>query len=80
MEDWNGKDRRLMNQDQIERDRLLTEVHSDMKHLVSWSQKHDKNDDDRFEAISHDIEWGKKIIWMAVGIVIFIEFMSRLIK
>ena len=69
-----------MNQDQINRDRLLTEVHSDMKHIVSWAKKHDVDDNDRFASIHKDIDNGKKVIYGAAGVIVFIEFITKVIK
>ena len=46
---WDGKERRAMNQDQIDRDRMLTEVHSDVTYIRKWADKHEKDDDIRFK-------------------------------
>ena len=69
-----------MNQDQVERDRLLTEVHADVKHIVDWSKKHDLNDDARFKKITDEVDWIRRIIYGCVGVFIFVEFMVKVIK
>lgn len=53
-----------MNQDQIERDRMLTEVHTNMDHLVQWTKTHDLADDTRFREIN------KKLFWGAIALLI----------
>ena len=60
---WDGKERRNMSQDSIERDRLLTEVSTNVKFLVD-SQKnmtqalvdHAKVDDHRFGNIDETLK------------------------
>lgn len=71
---WDGKERRQrMSQDQIERDRLLTEVHSDIKHIVTWSKKHDVDDDTRFEKLDGRLKWAERMCYGAIGVYIFIQ-------
>lgn len=49
MSDWDGKtERRRMDQDWIQRDRLLTEIHSNTKDLPKKLDEHIKFDDKRF--------------------------------
>ena len=74
---YDGPERRGMNQDQINRDRLLTEVHQDVKHIVAWAKQHDEDDDTRFATVSTDISWGKKIIFMGIGALAIIELIVR---
>lgn len=52
------------NQDQIERDRLLTEVHSDVKHLVANFNIHTKNDEDSFKSMK------TRMFWMTIAIAV----------
>lgn len=53
-----------MNQDQVERDRLLTEIASDVKHILTWTETHEKSDNQRFEDVNKKITW-----FMKVGVV-----------
>lgn len=83
---WDGKDRRE-GQDWIERDRLLSEVHSDIKHVIEWTKTHTKMDDDRhgdnlnkFDKINASVAFHSKIIYGALGIVGFIEVVSKFLK
>ena len=69
-----------MNQDDINRDRLLTEVHSDVRHMVEWAEKHDKLDDIRFTRIEKDQAWQNKILYGCVGVVVFIELFAKLFR
>lgn len=77
---WDGVERRKMTEDWIERDRLLTEVHSDMKHLVKWSKDHNDDDNRRFALVTKEIEVGKKVLWGGVGVLAAVEFIMKLIK
>ena len=77
---YEGPERRHMDKDWVERDRLLTEVHSDVKHIVKWSIDHNKEDNDRFAVVTKEIESGKKILWGGVGIIGFLQLVSRFIK
>jgi len=68
MKDWDGRtERRKMSEDWIERDRLLSEVHSDMKHLLEWAKTHDNSDNTRFKAIGDRVSWVEKIAYVGIG-------------
>ena len=69
-----------MNQDQIERDRLLTEVHTNVKNMVEWSKKHDIHDDQRFVKVDSDIEWLKRLAGIGIGAILTINIILKLIK
>lgn len=80
-DDWDGRERRKrMNQDQVDRDRLLTEVHSDVKHIVLWSKKHDEDDTERFEELNKRVRWAEKMLYGAIGVFVMIEFLFKAIK
>lgn len=80
MQEWDGIERRGMDRDWVERDRMLTEVHSDMKHMVRWAEDHTKDDDTRFAVVTKDIDAGKKIVWSGIGIIITLEVMLKFFK
>ena len=67
MTNWDEKDRRSMNQDQIERDRLLTEVHANMLHIVDWTKRHEEYDNQRFLIANSRISWVEKITYIGIG-------------
>ena len=77
---YEGDDRRKMNSDWIERDRLLSEVHSDVKHIAEWAKKHDGEDIFRFAIVTKEIEVGKKVLWGGIGIMAFIEIVTKFFK
>ena len=77
---WDGKDRRHMNQDQIDRDRMLTEVHTDVRHIVLWSKAHDEKDDDRFDSIQKKVDWTMKICYMGIGALAVINTLLKFIN
>lgn len=78
--EWDGKERRAMNQDQVNRDRLLSEVHSDIKHLLKWADEHTKEDQERFKEVESRIKVGEKIVYGALGIFLFVEFVVNFTK
>lgn len=80
MSESNGEERRTMNQDQINRDRLLSEVHSDVKHILKWSEDHTKEDAERFDSIDKRIKWAEKILYGALGVFLFVEFLVKFSK
>jgi hypothetical protein len=80
MENWDGKERRLMNQDQINRDRLLSEVHSDIKHLLKWADEHTKDDEKRFKEVDTRMKMAEKVIYGALGIFLFVQFVVNFVK
>lgn len=77
---WDGIERRAVDRDWVERDRLLSEVHSDVKHIAEWAKKHDEDDTKRFALINKEIESGKKVLWGGVGIIAFLELFSKFFK
>lgn len=80
MNEWDGKERRGVSNDWIERDRLLSEVHSDCKHIVQWAKDHTSDDEKRFEKVNKDIDNGKKIVYGGLGAFALIEFIMKFLK
>lgn len=80
MASWDGKERRNLNNgdDWLKRDRMLTEVHSDMKHLVEWSKSHDTLDNNRFKAASDRIDWLEKVAYLGIGGIVVMEVIIKL--
>ena len=77
---WDGKERRGVDQDWVERDRMLTEVHNDVRHIADWAKKHDIDDVNRFAKVTSEIDNGKKVLWGGVGMIAFIEFFAKFLK
>lgn len=75
--DWDGADRRANTQKDHD---LLIEIHSLMKHVVEWQKDHEIRDNQRFDKMDKSIEIGKRILYGGMGIFIFIEFISKLLK
>lgn len=80
MSEWEGQERRGMNQDQRERDRLLTETHSNVSHLLKSFDGHVNEDRESFDGIRKDMEFQKKVIYGCVGVFVFLEFVVKFIK
>jgi hypothetical protein len=65
---WDGEERRRgVSNDWIERDRLLSEVHSDMKHMLAWAKEHNDDDNTRFKIVGDRVTGIEKMVWGAVG-------------
>ena len=79
-EPWSGKERRQLNNDWIERDRLLSEVHTDMKHLVEWAKTHDRSDNEKFKVIGDRVSWIEKVAYTGIGGLAVLHVLFRLIK
>lgn len=67
MEKWDGVERRHVDKDWIERDRLLTETHTNVCHIVSWAKDHDKSDNERFQLANKRISWVEKVAYLGIG-------------
>ena len=66
-----GKDRRKVDKDWIERDRLLTEIHTSVKHMATEMGKqsasfdiHVINDSVQFKSLK------KRIFWLTMAVVV----------
>jgi len=77
--DWSGKERRKLSNDWIERDRLLSEVHTDMKHLVEWAKSHDKSDNEKFKVIGDRVSWIEKVAYTGIGGIVVLNVVLKLI-
>ena len=77
MERYDGIERRKMSQ--LDHD-LLQQISNDTKHIVSWSEKHEKIDDERFRIQNSKTEFQQKIIYGMLGVFIFIEFVFKVLK
>ena len=81
---WDGKERRNMSQDSVDRDRLLERLDTNVSYLVQSEKNitqalvdHAKVDDVRFGKIDRTLQFQNKIIYGALGIVAFIQFLAK---
>ena len=63
-----------MNQDQVNRDRLLTEVHTNVTNLVQTLSDHVKKDDLIQKEIKADLKFQQKIFYGLIGVWVFVQF------
>ena len=56
-----------MGEDQVERDRLLTEVHTNVGHLLEGFQAHLTDDKEQFAAIRKSLSILFKSLWTCLG-------------
>lgn len=84
---WDGKERRGMSQDSVNRDRLLERLDTNVSFLVQSEKNitqalvdHAKVDDIRFNKIDRTLQFQSKILYGALGIVLFIEFLVKAYK
>ena len=78
---WDGKERREgMSNDWIERDRLLSEVHSDVKHIVQWAKEHHEDDDRRFKIVGDRVSWIEKIAYTGLGGISLLIIILKMVK
>ena len=77
---YEGQERRKMERDWLERDRLLTEVHADMKYFLKWADEHDRSDNHRFEKANSRIGFVEKIAYCGIGGLATLEIVLKIIK
>ena len=77
---YDGAERRKVDKDWIERDRLLSKMDSKLDHIVKWSNEHTIDDNKRFELVTKEIEVGKRILWGSIGVLIAFEFLMKVMK
>ena len=56
---------------------MLVEVHTDMKHLVKWTETHQVEDDERHKDIKKEIAWHSRILYGLLGAFALIEIMMK---
>ena len=56
-----------MSQPDIERDRLISEMHSDVKHLVKNFDTHILDDKEAFKSIRGQLQWVNRIVFIGIG-------------
>ena len=59
---------------------LLQQISNDVKHIAKWVEKHDLDDTNRFDKVEKEMEFGKRILYGGIGIIVFVEFMFKFIK
>lgn len=74
-ENWDGSERRKVSQEDHD---LLTKIDANLRNHLITVEKHIADDKEKFEKIDSDLVWIRRILYGATGIVIFIEFMSKL--
>jgi len=77
-DNYAGKERRKMSDDWVTRDRLLTEVHSDVRNLVSKLSDHVKQDDNVQTEIKRELKFHNKIIYGALGILAALNLITKI--
>lgn len=77
---WDGEERRSLDKDWVERDRLLSEVHANVGHLVDWAKTHDKEDKDRFGLANARISWLEKVVYLGIGGLAMLNILVSIIK
>lgn len=69
------------------RDIMLARMDENLNHLVEWTKNHKVEDDEKhrdnlgkFKSINDTLGFQNKIIYGALGIIAFIEFVSKVVK
>jgi len=58
----------------------MMEMHTDLKHMVKWSEDHDETDNDRFEETNKKVDWVTKIAYMGLGGLAVMQVIISFIK
>ena len=80
MSGWDGVEKRKDYRVDLEMRDKIIEMHSDVKHMVKWSEEHERKDDQRFNDVNKDIENGKKIVYGVGGGLAVLEILAKLFK
>jgi len=78
--DYEGQERRKVDRDWLERDRMLSEIHTDVKYVMKWIDEHDRADDKRFDKISGRISIIEKVCYCGIGGFAIIELFFKFLK
>jgi len=62
------------------RDMLLTEIHSDIRHLVKAYDKHVQDDKDYQESNDKKVEFHSKVIYCSVGALALFQLILKVLK
>lgn len=77
MKNWNGEERRKMNQE--ERD-ILIRLDQNVTNLVKTLEIHIKSDFDCFKEQGGRIKVLERVIWMGFGVIGFISIILKFVK
>jgi hypothetical protein len=84
MGEWHGPERRRNNDDDHD---LLTRIDENLVHVKEWCVSHKEEDDQKhadnlvkFEALNKTVSFHSKMIFMALGVIAFIEFVAKVVK
>lgn len=69
-----------MDRDWLERDRMLSEIHSDVKHITEWARKHDQSDNDKFKSIGDRVSWIEKMAYGGIGGLALLNIILKVIN
>ena len=78
---WDGKERRVSSYS-LDANTLvkITEMHSDVHHLVENLKTHITDDKRDFKELQNSVSVLQKIVWMGLGAVVLIQFILPLVK
>ena len=72
---WDGNDRRRNNSEDHD---LLIKIDNNLSNHIELVQTHIEDDKEKFNKLDADLAWMRKILYAALGIVAFIEFMAKI--
>ena len=72
----NGEDRRMGGADHD----LLIKINSNVENLLNNFSDHLKDDKESFAKVAKNQEFSNKIIYGGIGVIVFVEFITKVIK
>lgn len=73
---WDGENRRK----EKDNNDLLIEIHSDLRNFLKNFENHLREDRENFAEINKKLDFQQKIVYGGMGILLFVEFIVKVIK
>ena len=81
MKEWDGKtERRKVSDESRDLLVLVTRIDANLSNHIETVAKHVVDDETRFSKLDKDSDFQKKILYGGLGIILFVEFVLKLIK
>ena len=74
---WDGCERRKMSSEDHD---LLIKIDANLNNHFEILNNHLIDDKSSFKKITDDMDWVKKVLYGCVGVVVFIELFSKVVK
>lgn len=71
---WDGKERRKVTDNDHD---ILIRIDANLTNHINLVSRHVQEDEDRFSKVEKDLQFHNKIVYGALGVIVFLQIVSK---